>query len=58
LREMRGLARGPAGQGRPTRGPGVCRVFADRRPKAWADDRTVRLVPVARTASTPGGTAA
>jgi len=23
--------RGPAGQGRPTRGSGVCRVFADRR---------------------------
>jgi len=24
-------SRGPAGQGRPARGSGVCRVFADRR---------------------------
>jgi len=58
FREMRGSARGPAGLGRSARGPGVCRVFAGRRPKAWAEDRTVRCCRGARTASTPGGTAA
>src|SRR5712675_3102988 len=40
--------RGPAGLGRSARGPGVCRVFADRRhmaraPATWAGPRRPKI---------------